>query len=153
MFSRLLFALAALPLSPECAFAQSQDIPPALAVQQGATLLGKYAAQGVQIYICRAKGATNEWAFKAPEAKLVDAEGKPFAKHYAGPSWEAPDGSKAVGKVLANETAPKAGRNSVAALVCGILALGLTPEQYREKWKLPSDYPMVAPNYRHSGPP
>ena len=26
-------------------------------------------------------------------------------------------------------------------------ALGLTPEQYRVKWKLPSDYPMVAPNY------
>lgn len=25
--------------------------------------------------------------------------------------------------------------------------LGLTPEQYREKWKLPSDYPMVAPTY------
>src|SRR5271169_1833282 len=24
---------------------------------------------------------------------------------------------------------------------------GLTPEQYREKWHLPSDYPMVAPNY------
>ncbi len=25
--------------------------------------------------------------------------------------------------------------------------LGLTPEQYRAKWNLPSDYPMVAPNY------
>jgi predicted transcriptional regulator len=24
---------------------------------------------------------------------------------------------------------------------------GLTPVQYREKWSLPSDYPMVAPNY------
>ena len=24
---------------------------------------------------------------------------------------------------------------------------GLTPEQYREKWGLPRDYPMVAPNY------
>lgn len=24
---------------------------------------------------------------------------------------------------------------------------GLTPEQYREKWDLPLDYPMVAPNY------
>jgi predicted transcriptional regulator len=24
---------------------------------------------------------------------------------------------------------------------------GLTPEQYRAKWKLPSDYPTVAPNY------
>jgi predicted transcriptional regulator len=23
----------------------------------------------------------------------------------------------------------------------------LTPEQYREKWSLPADYPMVAPNY------
>jgi predicted transcriptional regulator len=23
----------------------------------------------------------------------------------------------------------------------------MTPEQYREKWGLPSDYPMVAPNY------
>jgi MucR family transcriptional regulator, transcriptional regulator of exopolysaccharide biosynthesis len=23
----------------------------------------------------------------------------------------------------------------------------LTPEQYREKWRLGSDYPMVAPNY------
>ena len=23
----------------------------------------------------------------------------------------------------------------------------LTPEQYRQKWSLPADYPMVAPNY------
>ena len=26
----------------------------------------------------------------------------------------------------------------------------LTPEQYREKWNLPADYPMVAPNYATS---
>jgi predicted transcriptional regulator len=25
--------------------------------------------------------------------------------------------------------------------------LGLTPEQYRAKWELPADYPMVAPSY------
>ena len=24
---------------------------------------------------------------------------------------------------------------------------GMTPEQYRAKWSLPADYPMVAPNY------
>ena len=24
---------------------------------------------------------------------------------------------------------------------------GMTPDQYRAKWKLPADYPMVAPNY------
>ena len=28
-----------------------------------------------------------------------------------------------------------------------LATLGLTPAQYREKWNLPSDYPMVAPNY------
>lgn len=26
-------------------------------------------------------------------------------------------------------------------------AFGMTPEEYREKWGLPVDYPMVAPNY------
>ena len=25
--------------------------------------------------------------------------------------------------------------------------LGMTPEQYRAKWNLPADYPMVAANY------
>ncbi|MGO9769599.1 MAG: MucR family transcriptional regulator [Roseiarcus sp.] len=26
-------------------------------------------------------------------------------------------------------------------------SLGMTPDQYRAKWNLPGDYPMVAPNY------
>ena len=26
-------------------------------------------------------------------------------------------------------------------------AYGMTPEEYRARWNLPSDYPMVAPNY------
>src|ERR1700690_4361705 len=26
-------------------------------------------------------------------------------------------------------------------------AYGMTPEDYRERWQLPPDYPMVAPNY------
>ena len=26
-------------------------------------------------------------------------------------------------------------------------AYGMTPQQYRERWSLPHDYPMVAPNY------
>ena len=28
--------------------------------------------------------------------------------------------------------------------------LGMTPDQYRAKWNLPADYPMVAPNYTAS---
>ena len=26
-------------------------------------------------------------------------------------------------------------------------AFNMTPEEYRDRWKLPADYPMVAPNY------
>ena len=36
------------------------------------------------------------------------------------------------------------------ALKRHLTAHGLTPEQYRAKWKLPSDYPMVAANYAAS---
>ena len=36
------------------------------------------------------------------------------------------------------------------ALKRHLAAHGLTPEQYRAKWKLPSDYPMVAANYAAS---
>jgi len=86
----------------------AQEIPAKLAVPADATLIGKYAAKGVQIYICTAKGAGNEWAFKAPEAVLTDAAGRTL-KHYAGPSWEAPDGSRIVGKAIANAPAPNAG--------------------------------------------
>ncbi len=28
-----------------------------------------------------------------------------------------------------------------------LTALGMTPDQYRAKWNLPAEYPMVAPNY------
>lgn len=27
---------------------------------------------------------------------------------------------------------------------------GMTPDDYRQKWNLPADYPMVAPNYAQS---
>jgi hypothetical protein len=107
MLTRLLFTFAALAFST--IFAVAKDIPAKLAPPQDRPLVGKYAAKGVQIYVCRAEGVANEWEFKAPEAELTDAQGRSFAKHYAGPTWEARDGSKIVGKVLANEPAPKAG--------------------------------------------
>ncbi len=58
-------------------------------------------ASGVQIYACK-RDQNNQlvWALKAPQADLYDPAGKLIIKHYAGPSWEAPDGSKVTGKVL-----------------------------------------------------
>jgi hypothetical protein len=87
----------------------AQEIPAKLVAPAGATQLGVFAAKGVQIYACTAHGTANEWTFKAPEAQLVDAEGAVFAKHYAGPTWEAADGSRIVGKVIATAPAPTAG--------------------------------------------
>jgi len=62
-------------------------------------------AKGVQIYECR----DNQWAFVAPEADLFDASGKRIGRHYAGPQWEAADGSKVAGSVKARAEAPQAG--------------------------------------------
>ena len=107
MLGRSLLIFAVLALLSESSMAL--DIPAKLAPPAGTKLVGKYAAKGVQIYTCAAKGTANEWSFKAPEALLTDAKGKVFAKHYAGPTWEAADGSKIVGKAIANEPAPKAG--------------------------------------------
>jgi Protein of unknown function (DUF3455) len=70
--------------------------------------MGAYAAKGVQIYTCTLHGTTNAWSLKAPEADLFDAEGALFAKHYAGPTWEANDGSKIVGKLMETVPAPAA---------------------------------------------
>ena len=102
MLTRSLFTFAALALFAVSAIAQ--DIPAKLVPQQEGPLVGKYAAKGVQIYVCT---GASEWGFKAPEAELTDTQGRPFAKHYAGPTWEAPDGSKIVGKILASKPAPK----------------------------------------------
>ena len=101
------FAIVSLVSGPASVVAQSS--PAELAVPNGSSLVGKYAAKGVQIYVCRANGSANEWGFRAPDAELIDAQGRLFAKHYAGPTWEASDGSKIVGKTLASEPAPKAG--------------------------------------------
>ena len=69
------------------------------------------AAKGVQIYECRAKKdqvAVYEWAFVAPEAGLFDARGNRIGRHYAGPHWEATDGSKIAGTVKERADAPAA---------------------------------------------
>lgn len=62
-------------------------------------------AKGDQIYECREA----KWVFVAPEADLFDGAGKKIGKHYAGPHWEAADGSRIVGAVKERADAPAAG--------------------------------------------
>lgn len=84
------------------------DPPPSLAVPAGEHLLFKARARGVQIYVCADpnSGGAPEWTLKAPEAQLSDDKGKPIGKHYVGPTWEADDGSKVVGEVVAKVPEP-----------------------------------------------
>jgi hypothetical protein len=59
-------------------------------------------ASGVQIYSCEyGANHTLGWVFRSPRATLFDSSGTAVIEHSAGPSWEARDGSRIVGHVLA----------------------------------------------------
>ena len=100
-FAALLVACASSP------YPAAPTVPPSLQAPAGSTLYLEALASGVQIYECSRKpDSTYEWAFKAPEATLTARSGQPLGKHYAGPTWEALDGSTAVGEAKAREPAP-----------------------------------------------
>jgi hypothetical protein len=84
--------------------------PNNLKVPNGQMGLLKTLGQGVQIYACGAKAGDPtqfEWVFKAPEADFMGDDGKRIGRHYAGPTWEANDGSKVVGEVQQRADAPR----------------------------------------------
>jgi hypothetical protein len=81
----------------------------AVAAPPGAALELELVADGVQIYVCEAKGNGFDWSFKAPEATLFDKQGRQAGIHFAGPSWKLGDGSLVVGEVIAKADAPQAG--------------------------------------------
>jgi hypothetical protein len=61
--------------------------------------------KGDQIYVCKMDGTESKWVLKAPDAQLFK-DGGVFGKHFAGPSWEANDGSRITGKAVANVPSP-----------------------------------------------
>lgn len=92
--------------------APAGGIPEALRAPADQKLSLQVDGVGVQIYVCaQAKDQPGkfEWTLKAPEAELADATGKPVGRHYAGPTWEADDGSKVVGEVVAHQDSPVPG--------------------------------------------
>ena len=102
--------------------AMAQDVPAKLVPPAGVTKIGSFLGKGVQIYSCTGHDPALGWTLKAPEAELTDAGGAAFAKHYAGPTWEAVDGSKAVGKMM--ETAPSPAAGAVPWLLLSATSSG-----------------------------
>jgi uncharacterized protein DUF3455 len=110
-------AKKSMPASRPC----PQHVPEELNPPANATLEFGLDANGVQIYRCAAAPDTKTpvWTLEAPHAVL--GAGAPTVIHFAGPTWQALDGSRIKGARLASVPAPDAG--SVPWLL-----LGATPE-------------------------
>ena len=96
---KLLPLIAALTAVSAFAQTPAEITPPA-----GNKAVLTLAATGLLTYECKAvadKPGTFAWTFAGPEAKLFGADKKEAGKYYAGPTWEANDGSKVTGKQLA----------------------------------------------------
>ena len=98
----------------------AQDVPQQLQPPGNEQLLLQVRAKGDQIYLCKSDAPGFAWTLKAPDAQLFDKNGKLFGKHFAGPSWEANDGSRVTGKAVANSPSPDA--NSIPWLLVTILS-------------------------------
>jgi len=95
LFATAIVAVAASgPLAhPADAGPPAPPVPVDIAVPDGnkAFLVGH--AVGVQIYSCNG----SSWSLVAPRADLYGDNGKLVATHFAGPTWQAKDGSYVVG--------------------------------------------------------
>jgi Protein of unknown function (DUF3455) len=100
--------------------AQAQQVPQQIQPPAGEQLLLQVHAKGDQVYTCREGVTQFAWTLKAPDAQLFDKDGKPFGKHFAGPSWEANDGSRVKGKAVANAPSPDA--DSIPWLLLNIVS-------------------------------
>lgn len=66
---------------------------------------------GVQVYRCEAVSTGPTWTLVGPEASLATTDGHPAGRHFKGPTWQAPDGSRVTGRIVA--TASATGRGVV----------------------------------------
>ena len=100
-------ALSACSTAPMMAAVDNTALPEPVRVPAGQKVRLVTTGVGEITYECRAKANAAgqfEWAFVAPVATLYSADRRSLGKYYAGPTWEASDGSKITGKQVA--TAP-----------------------------------------------
>lgn len=83
------------------------DVPAVLNPPAEATLSDSFAARGVQSYTCAvpAAGGAPAWTLKAPHAVLFKGF-ETAAIHFAGPSWQANDGSLVTATRAAGDPGP-----------------------------------------------
>jgi Protein of unknown function (DUF3455) len=100
--------------------AAAQQVPQQLQPPAGQQLVSQAHAKGDQVYTCTEDVTQYTWMLKAPDAQLFDKDGKPFGKHFAGPSWEANDGSRVSGQMVAFVPSPDT--NSIPWLLVKVVS-------------------------------
>ena len=96
MLAPALAAAALLGAPTAQAKPRQADVPAEVAVPAGHKMFLAAHAVGVQIYSCNAASGTYRWDLVAPRAELYDRKGKRLMTHFAGPTWQAKDGSSVV---------------------------------------------------------
>ena len=80
--------------------AWAQPSPPAAIAAEGTVVLMTAHGVGAQIYECATDTVGKHgWQFREPVATLL-IDGRTVGRHFAGPTWELPDGSVIAGKVV-----------------------------------------------------
>ena len=94
LFAGVVSATLALPTA-QLAHAEpdAPTVPSKIAVEAGHKVFLVGHAVGVQIYSCNGLS----WTFVAPRANLYGENGQLLTTHFAGPKWQAKDGSIVVG--------------------------------------------------------
>jgi hypothetical protein len=87
---------------------EQEEVPLALQPPVNEKLILQLHGKGDQIYSCKSERGQFYWSLKAPDAQLSDIKGQAFGKHFAGPTWEASDGTRVTGKLLATVDSPDA---------------------------------------------
>lgn len=122
----LVTMLGACAMAPPMTMVDNAALPEAVRVPAGQKVKMATTGVGEITYECREKkdmAGQHEWAFVGPVATLYGADKAAVGKYYAGPTWEANDGSKVTGKQVA--VAPAGTGNIPMQLVKTEPAMGM----------------------------
>ena len=120
LFAGIVAAMAVLSLVAQVALAgppSPTGVPDQIMPGDGNKVFLIGHGVGVQIYTCNG----SVWSSAVPRANLYGDNGKLIITHFAGPSWQAKDGSKAVGTVV-NKVTP-----DISAIPWVLLSAKTTP--------------------------
>lgn len=72
-------------------------VPAGVSPPADETIKSSYESSGNQVYVCAQNNGQWAWNLVGPQANLLDEKKKLAGTHFAGPTWQANDGSAVTG--------------------------------------------------------